>query len=113
MTEWRALALMMLLLLPGLVAAETVRVGGDHAYPPYEFINDRGEATGFNVDLIRAVGEIADFEPEFQLTPWSEARRAIASGDIDIVASFVADFRMDDMDFATPHLIVNHEIFVR
>jgi len=113
MTAWRRISIGLAFLVPLAATAETLRVGGDRDYPPYEFINDSGQADGFHIDLIRAIGRIADFQPEFYLGPWAESREAIISGDIDILASFVADSRVDELDFATPHLIVHHEIFVR
>jgi len=88
-------------------------MGGDRDYPPYEFVNEQGQADGFHIDLVRSIGEIAGFEAEFQLRSWAESRAAIRTGDIDLLASFVAEFRMEELDFATPHLIVHHEIFVR
>ena len=30
-------------------------IRGDSAFPPYEFINDKGEPDGFNIDLTRAI----------------------------------------------------------
>jgi len=113
MTVWRSTSIGLALLLPLTVSAETVRVGGDRDYPPYEFVNEQGLADGFHIDLVRSLGEIAGFEPEFRLGPWAESRDDIITGDIDLLASFVAEFRMDELDFATPHLIVHHEIFVR
>lgn len=32
---------------------EEIKIGGDWNYPPYEFFDENGQPTGFNVDLIR------------------------------------------------------------
>lgn len=113
MAAWCRISVGLALLLPMAAAADIVRTGGDWDYPPYEFVDEQGQADGFHVDLVRALGEIAGFESEFRLGPWADNREAMIRGDIDLLASYVADFRMDDLDFATPHLIVHHAIFLR
>ena len=40
-----------LALTAGLAAAQTVRMGTEGAYPPYNFINDKGEVDGFEREL--------------------------------------------------------------
>ena len=108
------LILLGVLALPQLAAAEDLlRAGGDHDFPPYEFIDESGEPAGFNVDLIRAIGRIEGFEVEFQLAPWEQSRAAIRRGAIDILPMYLADFREQDVEFATPHVIIYHEIFIR
>ncbi len=37
---------------------DTIRVGGDHNYPPYEFLNENGEPDGYNTELTRAIAEV-------------------------------------------------------
>jgi diguanylate cyclase (GGDEF)-like protein len=113
MTVWRVIATALILLLPLVASADVVRVGGDRDYPPFEFINDDSQPEGFNIDLVGAVARAVDFEARFELGPWGEVRAALARGEIDLLPVFVADFRDQEMDFATPHLIVDHEIFVR
>jgi polar amino acid transport system substrate-binding protein len=38
-------------------AKDTIVVGTSADYPPYEYTDDKGEFVGFDMDLIRAVGE--------------------------------------------------------
>ena len=108
---WLLIAL--LVLVPAPVAAERLTAGGDHDFAPYEFLDADGQPAGLNVDLIRAVGEVGGFDVDFTLGPWTESRAAIASGQIDILSMYVADFRVAEIDYATPHVIIYHEIFIR
>ena len=39
------------LFMAGSAFAETVRMGTEGAYPPYNFINDNGEVDGFERDV--------------------------------------------------------------
>jgi polar amino acid transport system substrate-binding protein len=40
-----------LALTAGIAMADTVRMGTEGAYPPYNFINDNGEIDGFEREL--------------------------------------------------------------
>ncbi len=88
--------------------------GGDHDYPPYEYINEKGEAAGFHIDLIRAVCEAVGRRVNVQLKDWSEVRRGLENtGDIDVVAMFYLPEREAVVDFSEPHSIEYSQIFVR
>ncbi|MFW5986220.1 MAG: transporter substrate-binding domain-containing protein, partial [Halanaerobiales bacterium] len=43
--------------------AETYVVGTSAGFPPFEYVED-GEIVGFDIDLIRAIGESQGFEVE-------------------------------------------------
>ncbi|MGC9400216.1 MAG: transporter substrate-binding domain-containing protein [Anaerolineae bacterium] len=100
----------------GLFAQEprqTLIVGGDHNYPPYEFLAD-GKPAGFNVELIRAVAETAGFEVEIRLGPWHEVRKALEEGEIDVLAGmYYSEARDARVDFTAPHTHVSPGLFVR
>lgn len=38
-----------------LAGGKVIVVGGDHYYPPHEFINEAGQPDGYNVELTRAI----------------------------------------------------------
>ncbi|MDQ2070470.1 EAL domain-containing protein [Natronospira bacteriovora] len=92
--------------------ARVVRLGGDYGYPPYEYLDDNGKAEGFNVALVQAIAEREGWNLEVDLGPWELRRRGIESGDIDILPMFVSERRTAEVDFATPHVMVYHELFV-
>lgn len=62
-----------------------ITVGGDQAYPPYEFINADGNPDGYIVELTQAIAEIMGFKVVFELGEWSEARRRLQTGQVDIL----------------------------
>src|SRR5512136_2408574 len=86
-------------------AAEKLKivVGGDHENPPYEFLKD-GKATGFNVDLMRAVADAVGLEVEFRLGPWGDVRRELEEGKIDALAGmYYSEERRSLVDFSGFH----------
>ena len=95
-------------------AASTIVVGGDRAYPPYEFIDKDGKPAGYNVDLTRAIAEVMGMQVRFRFGDWSEVRAGLQDGSIDILQglSYSAQ-RLKSVDFSPPHTIVHHAIFAR
>lgn len=102
----------------GLVASgqalsiDTIVVGGEDGYAPYETRDASGNPEGFNVDLMRAVAEATGHDVRFRLGSWDSMREALQSGDIDVLGMFVSKERERDVDFARPHVIVHHRIFI-
>ncbi len=106
---------MLYLLLTGPAGAgglDSITVGGDHDFPPYEFIDDNGQPAGLHIDLLEAIGAERGFEVNFRLGPWAESREAIIEGDIDVLPMYVAGFRRPEIAFSEPHVIIYHEIFI-
>lgn len=50
---------------------QTLKVGVDSDYPPYDFFDEKGQATGFDVDILRAIGEVQNLQFDFAPTEWS------------------------------------------
>lgn len=89
-------------------------VGGDQAFPPYEFLDTKGKPAGYNVDLIRAVAEVMGLEIEIRLGPWSQVRSALERGEIDAIEGMFYSKKRDKLvDFSVPHTIVHNAIFIR
>ncbi|MEW6357895.1 MAG: PAS domain S-box protein [Planctomycetota bacterium] len=97
------------------VPAQTRRiiVGGDHNYPPYEFLDENGRPDGFNVDLVRAVAEAAGLEVEHKLGPWEESLQASKEGRINVLPMFRSKEREQFADFSDPFTILYHVVFIR
>lgn len=106
----------MALLLPCAVPAEerVVHARGDHYYPPFEYLDEQGNPTGFNVELFRAVADVMGLEIRIELGPWGEIRKELEEGRIDLITGmFYSQARDKLVDFSTPHSIVSHTIFIR
>jgi|GEM_PF-463358 len=90
-----------------------ILVRGDRNYPPYEFMQN-GQATGFNVDLMRAVAEVMGLNVEIELGPWKEVRAELESGRIDALAGMYRSPEREGLvDFSVPHSVVSFTVFVR
>lgn len=104
---------------PCLSLAQTVSrqgrivYGGDWAAPPFEFLDERGQPAGLNVDLVRRIAEISGFDVSVQLGPWPEIIAALEHGEIQMASLYYAPEREARFDFAVPHTITNYEFVVR
>jgi polar amino acid transport system substrate-binding protein len=94
--------------------AAVVVVGGDHDYPPYEFLDKDGHPSGFNVDLTRAIADVLGIRVEIRLGDWNGMRDALLRGEIDVLQGAVhTQAREALFDFSPPHSIVHQSVFGR
>lgn len=95
-------------------ATETIVIGGDYSYPPYEFIDENGQPSGYNVELTRAIAEVMGMKIEFKMDRWSVVRDALKNGEIDALQGMVSSAeRGKQFLFSPPHAIVHQSIFAR
>ena len=61
-----------LVLVAGTASADMkkVRIGTEGAYPPFNFIDDKGQLQGFDVDIAKALCEAAKYDCEFVVQDW-------------------------------------------
>ncbi|MBR9981572.1 MAG: transporter substrate-binding domain-containing protein [Desulfatitalea sp.] len=96
----------------GLPTERLIVFGGDHNYPPYEYLDDNGLPAGYNVDLTRAIAQAVGLDIEIRLGPWSDIREAMARGEIDALQGLLYSRERDrTFDFTAPHS-VNHYVSV-
>ncbi|MBS3763027.1 MAG: transporter substrate-binding domain-containing protein, partial [Planctomycetes bacterium] len=85
-------------------------IGGDHNYPPFEFLDKNGRPTGFTVELTRAIAREMNLNVRFRLGPWEEIMRGLDNGDIDAVQGmFYTPKRDRRLDFS-PHYLASHYV---
>jgi PAS domain S-box-containing protein len=114
---WTLAALLALaaagLAAPARAGKGRIVVGVQPDMEPYEYVA-AGQAKGFDVDLVRAVAKAADVEVSFVVAPWSELRRGLEEGEIDLLASVIySDARAHSMALSAPHTLIRYAAFVR
>ncbi|QOK21710.1 ABC transporter substrate-binding protein/permease [Janibacter indicus] len=67
---------------------DPLRVGTEGVYAPFS-IKQGDDFTGFDVEVMKAVGERLGVEVEFVATPWDSMFAALAAGRFDVVANQV------------------------
>jgi polar amino acid transport system substrate-binding protein len=86
-------------------AAGKLIVGTSADYPPYESIDANGNFVGFDMDLIRAVGEKLGVEVEIRDMPFDSLIASLQEGKIDaVIAAMQATAeREEKVDFTIPY----------
>ena len=82
-------------------------------FPPYSFLDENGMATGYNVDLTRAITRIMQIDVEVKIGPFGEIRQALENGEIAAAPMFYSEERDKLVDFSSPFSIVHNAIFMR
>jgi polar amino acid transport system substrate-binding protein len=98
----------------GSAEGGTLKVGSDIPYPPFE----QGKApnyTGFDVELMEAIGENIGRKAEFVDTSFDTIFRDLAQGKFEVVASAatITDEREKTVDFTNPYYVSEQAILVK
>lgn len=83
------------------VSAETIRMGTEGAYPPYNFINDSGEIDGFERELGDELCKRAGLDCTWVKNDWDSIIPNLVSGNYDtiIAGMSITDERDQVIDF--------------
>lgn len=81
--------------------AETVRLGTEGAYPPYNFLNDNGEVDGFERELGDELCKRAELTCEWVTNDWDSIIPNLTSGNYDaiIAGMSITEEREELVDF--------------
>lgn len=93
---------------------ETIVVGGDYYFPPFEYVDETGVYKGFNIDIMRAIAIEMRLDLEILPMPWYNAILALENGDIRAIQGMkYSEGRSLLYDFADPYLVSSLSIFVK
>jgi polar amino acid transport system substrate-binding protein len=94
-------------------AGRTLVVAVNPNWPPMEIKDKKGNLSGYEIDLIKAMGEEAGFKVKFVEVPWKNIFSGLESGKYDAVLASVSitDSRKEKYDFSDPYFTVE-QLFV-
>ena len=100
------LATTLLALGTGLAAAQTVRLGTEGAYPPYNFINDAGEVAGFEREFGDEICKRAGLTCSWVTNEWDSIIPNLQSGNYDVIIAgmSITEEREQVIDFSQGYL---------
>jgi len=106
----QALLLLAAALLPALTAsarsADTLVVGMELSYPPFEMADQQGRPAGVSVDLANALADYLHKKIEIQNVPFDGLIPSLKTGKIDLIISSMTATaeRAQSIDFSIPYL---------
>ncbi|MCI7812305.1 MAG: amino acid ABC transporter substrate-binding protein [Lachnospiraceae bacterium] len=90
----------------------SLKVGFDAEYPPYGYMDENGEYTGFDLELAKAVCELRGWELVKVPINWDSKDMELASGSIDCIWNgFTINGREDDYTWSVPY-VDNSQVIV-
>lgn len=91
---------------------KTLVVGFDAEYPPYGYMDDNGEYTGFDLELAQAVCDLEGWELVKTPINWDTKDQELNAGNIDCIWNgFTMNGREDDYTFSDPY-VDNSQVIV-
>ena len=89
----------------GAAESKKLVVGFDKSYPPYGFVGDDGEYTGFDLDLAKAVADKQGWDVEYEAIDWDAKDTLLNSGAINCIWNgFTMEGREADYAFSKPYM---------
>ncbi len=82
-----AMVLVLMMVLCSAAFAETFKMGIDAEYPPYSYMDDNGNYTGYDVEMCTKVCEILGWDLEIVPINWDTKLISLDAGEIDCIWS--------------------------
>ncbi len=109
--RWLVLGLSCLFLLSGCsftngsTAGKTLTVAVEPTFPPFEFQSASGELQGFDIDLMNAIAQSADFQVKYQNMPFAGMIPALQTQTVDaaVAAMTITAERAKIISFSRPY----------
>lgn len=92
-----------------------IQVGLEGTYPPFNYQDESGQLTGFEVEFAEALAKQLGVKAEFQPTKWDGILAALESKRLDVVINQVtiSDERKQKYDFSAPYTVSGIQALTR
>ncbi|MBO9686124.1 transporter substrate-binding domain-containing protein [Roseateles chitosanitabidus] len=102
-------------LLDDVKARGTLRIAVEGTYPPFNYKDEKGQLTGFDVEIATAIAGKLGVKPEFTTTEWSGILAGLQAGKYDVIVNQVAatDERRKTFDFSTAYVMSYPQLIIR
>jgi cystine transport system substrate-binding protein len=102
-------------LLDEAKARGSLRIACEGTYPPFNYKDEKGELTGFDVEIGKAIAAKMGLKPQFVTSEWSGILAGLQAGKYDVIINQVAatDARRQTFDFSGPYVISYPQLIVR
>lgn len=102
--------LMLMVMVLGTTSAALAQkpvltVAGDAAFVPFEFVDEKNQIVGFDVDLAKAIGEAMGYEVVYLNLAWDGLIPSLLNKNIDMIASgmSITEERAKQVNFSEPY----------
>jgi polar amino acid transport system substrate-binding protein len=94
---------------------QTVVIGTNAEYPPFEYLDSEGNLTGFDYELMEAIAAAENFKLEWRDMPFDSLIGAMEAGNIEMIAATIAPTkeREKSVDFSDVYYTYSQSIITR
>jgi len=86
-------------------------LGIDPGWPPYQYVDKKGNPTGFDVECTKWIAEKMGFQVEVKPTAWDGIIPSLKAKKIDFIAGMgITKERLEQVDFIEPYKIVGYVV---
>ena len=100
------LSLMLTMTATSIAAKPVLKVGTEATFVPFETVDEKtNEVIGFDVDLMKAIGDIIGYEIQFYNMGWDGLIPSLLNGNIDVIAAgmTIREDRAKVVNFSDPY----------
>ncbi|NLK93654.1 MAG: ABC transporter permease subunit [Clostridiales bacterium] len=93
---------------------KTIKVGTNAEFPPFEYMNDSGEVDGFDVALMKAIGQEMGYNIQFTNMEFKSLTASLKTGGLDAVIAgmTITDERKQTVDFSDSYYTATQSIII-
>lgn len=94
---------------------DSIKIGSDTSYAPFDYIDANGEITGFNIELTKALCERVNIKCNFATTDFNALVPSLLSRKIDMISSSftITEKRQKQIAFSNPTFAVNSRLIAK
>ena len=99
----------------GLASAQTLKIGTEATYAPFEYTDDQANIIGYDIDIINAIAKVQGFEVEVLNMPFDGLIPALMTQQINasIAAISITPERQKRVDFTQSYYTSGISILIR
>lgn len=94
---------------------KVLKVATDATYAPMEYMDEKGNIVGLDIDIVKEIAKAAGFEVEFINYGWEPLFVAVKNGEVDFAVSSITiteQRKAEGYDFSEPYFYANQQILV-
>jgi len=90
-------------------------VGTEALFPPFEYVDEDGEITGFDIEMVTAILTDLGYEVEIKDMAFQQLIGAVQTGIIDVIAAgmTITDERLEQISFSIPYYTSDQSVLVK
>ncbi|TSA87702.1 transporter substrate-binding domain-containing protein [Deinococcus detaillensis] len=100
---------------PTTITKGILTIGMEGTYPPFNYKDEQGKLTGFDVDVASALAAKLNLKPQFVLTEFSGILAGLQAGKYDVIVNQlgITAERQKSIAFTAPYAYSSPQIIVR